>query len=153
MVAANLHVAVLFLGCIPLPKSEDKIKTQAGFFAFDKIYFIIYKILPTNLVACQAFYSFYTSHLRYTVPWGVVFTDLGQILLFFAVFFFFFFCRIQTTPDLLARICKVNLSNAKKLGQICFPRICFRGLIYWDLECDRRCLLFCGCVYKAINSM
>ena len=40
----------------------------------------------------------------------------------------------RTPPDLLARICKVNLSNAKKFGLICFPRICFRGLIYCDLE-------------------
>ena len=64
------------------------------------------------------------------------------------------FKRLVYTPsDLLARICKVNLSNAKKFGVICFPRICFRGLIYCDLECDRRCLLFFGCTYKAINSM
>ena len=41
---------------------------------------------------------------------------------------------VYTPPDLLARICKVNLSNAKKFGLICFPRICFRGLIYGDLE-------------------
>ena len=53
----------------------------------------------------------------------------------------------------LARICKVNLLNAKKLGVICFPRICFRGLMYCDLECDRRCLLFFGCTYKVIISM
>ena len=60
---------------------------------------------------------------------------------------------VYTPSDLLARICKVNLSNAKKFGLICFPRICFRGLIYCDLECDRRCLLFFGCTYKVINSM
>ena len=41
---------------------------------------------------------------------------------------------VYTPPDLLARICKVNLSNAKKSGLICFPRICFRGLIYCDQE-------------------
>ena len=41
---------------------------------------------------------------------------------------------VYTTSDLLARICKVNLSNAKKFGLICFPRICFRGLIYCDQE-------------------
>ena len=41
---------------------------------------------------------------------------------------------VYTPSDLLARICKVNLSNAKKLGLICFPRICFRGLIYCDQE-------------------
>ena len=38
---------------------------------------------------------------------------------------------VYTPSDLLARICKVNLSNAKKF---CFPRICFRGLIYCDKE-------------------
>ena len=57
-----------------------------------------------------------------------------------------------TPPDLLAKICKVSLSNAKKIRLICFPRICFRGLIYCDLECDRRYLLFFGCTYKVINS-
>ena len=41
---------------------------------------------------------------------------------------------VYTPPDLLARICKVNLSNAKKFRLICFPRICFRGLIY---SCDQ----------------
>ena len=41
---------------------------------------------------------------------------------------------VYTPPDLLARICKVNLSNAKKFGLICFPRICFPGLIYCDQE-------------------
>ena len=41
---------------------------------------------------------------------------------------------VYTPSDLLARICKVNLSNAKKCGLICFPRICFRGLIYYDQE-------------------
>ena len=30
---------------------------------------LLYKILPTNLVQC---YTFYTSHLRYTVLWGAV---------------------------------------------------------------------------------
>ena len=41
---------------------------------------------------------------------------------------------VYTHSDLLARICKVNLSNAKKCGLICFPRIFFRGLIYCDQE-------------------
>ena len=41
---------------------------------------------------------------------------------------------VYTPSDLLARICKVNLSNAKKCGLICFPRICFRGLLYCDQE-------------------
>ena len=41
---------------------------------------------------------------------------------------------VYTPSDLLARICKVNPSNAKKSGLICFPRICFRGLIYCDQE-------------------
>ena len=39
-----------------------------------------------------------------------------------------------TPPDLLARIGKVNLSNAKEFGLICFQRICFRGPIYCDQE-------------------
>ena len=41
---------------------------------------------------------------------------------------------VYTPPDLLPRICKVNLSNAEKFGLICFPRIFFRGLIYCDQE-------------------
>ena len=41
---------------------------------------------------------------------------------------------VYTPSDLLARICKVNLSKAKKCGLICFPKICFRGLIYCDQE-------------------
>ena len=36
---------------------------------------------------------------------------------------------VYTPPDLLARFCKANLSNAKKFGLICFP-----GLIYCDQE-------------------
>ena len=40
---------------------------------------------------------------------------------------------VYTPSDLLARICKVNPSNAKKFRLICFPRICFRGLIYCTL--------------------
>ena len=69
---------------------------------------------------------------------------------------------VYTPPDLLARICKVNLSNAKKFSLICFPRICFRGLIY---SCDQEPLWLLNviedvchivgvlCTYKAINSM
>ena len=41
---------------------------------------------------------------------------------------------VYTPPDLLAKIYKVHLSNAKKFGLICFPRICFRGLICCDQE-------------------
>ena len=41
---------------------------------------------------------------------------------------------VYTPPDLLARICKVNLSNANEFGLICFARICFRGLLYCDQE-------------------
>ena len=41
---------------------------------------------------------------------------------------------VYTPPDLLARFCKVNLSNTKKLGLICLPRICFHGQIYCDQE-------------------
>ena len=38
---------------------------------------------------------------------------------------------VYTSPDLLARFCKINckLVERKKLGLICFPRICFPGLI------------------------
>ena len=39
--------------------------------------------------------------------------------------------RLLYTPRaLLARICKVNLSNAKKFSVICFPRICFREFVF-----------------------
>ena len=43
---------------------------------------------------------------------------------------------VCTSPDLLARFCKINrkLVERKKLGLICFPRICFPGLIYGDQE-------------------
>ena len=64
-----------------------------------------------------------------------------------------------TPPDLLARISKVNPSNAKKFGLICFPRIFFRGLIYcdheplWLLNVIKNVCYFLGCTYKAINSM
>ena len=39
---------------------------------------------------------------------------------------------VCTHPDLLARICKHV--ERKKLGLICFPRICFPPLIYCDQE-------------------
>ena len=62
---------------------------------------------------------------------------------------------VYTHPDLLARFCKVNLSNAKKLGWLFFP-----GLINlrWSrtimaLKCDRRLLPVFGCTYEAISSM
>ena len=67
---------------------------------------------------------------------------------------------VYTPPDLLARICKVNLSNAKKFSLICFPRICFRGLIYscdqeplWLLNVIEDVCYFLVYIYKAINSM
>ena len=41
---------------------------------------------------------------------------------------------VYRPSDLLARFCKVNLSNAKKLDLICLPRICFPGQIYCDQE-------------------
>ena len=43
---------------------------------------------------------------------------------------------VYTSPDLLARFCKVNykLVERKKFGLMCFPRICFPGLIYCDQE-------------------
>ena len=45
---------------------------------------------------------------------------------------------------------KWTYRTQKKFGLICFPRICFRGLIYCDQEPlwllnDRTCLLFFGC--------
>ena len=45
---------------------------------------------------------------------------------------------------LLARFCKVNLSNTKDLADL-FSKNCFSGLIY----CDQRWLLFFGCKYKS----
>ena len=46
---------------IPLHRAKKK---QARFFVFDK-FFILYKVLPTDLVVCNpTFYTFYTSHLR-----------------------------------------------------------------------------------------
>ena len=54
---------------------------------------------------------------------------------------------VYTSPDLLARFCKINwkVVEPKKLGLICFPRICFPRLINCDqepfnmaLKCDRR---------------
>ena len=67
---------------------------------------------------------------------------------------------VYTPPDLLARICKVNLSKAKKFGLICSPRICFRGLTYssdqeplWLLNVIEDVCYFFWCTYKAINSM
>ena len=43
---------------------------------------------------------------------------------------------VYTSPDLLARFCKINckIAERKKLGLICFARICFPGLIYCDRE-------------------
>ena len=41
---------------------------------------------------------------------------------------------VYTSPDLLARFCKANLSNAKKFGLIRFTIICFPGLIYCDKD-------------------
>ena len=55
-------------------------------------------------------------------------------------------------PDLLARFCTVNLSNAKNSAWFFFP-----GLtnLRWSraimaLKCDRRWLLVWGCTYEAI---
>ena len=63
---------------------------------------------------------------------------------------------VYTHPDLLARFCKINLSNAKNSAGIFFP-----GLINlrWSRaimalnKCDRRWLPVFGCTYEAINSM
>ena len=61
---------------------------------------------------------------------------------------------VCTHPDSLAIICK--LLERKIFGLICFPRICFRRLIY----CDQEPLLllnvtedyFFGCTYKAMST-
>ena len=52
-----------------------------------------------------------------------------------------------THPDLLARICKVNLSNAKNLFST--PYLLWSRAIT-ALKCDRR--LFFGCTYRAIST-
>ena len=56
-----------FLGCISLSKGrpkKKKKKIRLDFFVFDKFTCLLYKILPTNLVASKpAFRTFYTSHL------------------------------------------------------------------------------------------
>ena len=61
---------------------------------------------------------------------------------------------VCTHPDLLARICK--LVERKKIGLICFPRICFPRLIYCDQEplllLNVTGRLFFGCRYKAIST-
>ena len=62
---------------------------------------------------------------------------------------------VYAHPVLLARFCKVNLSNAKNSAWFLFQA----WLIYgdqeplWLIKCDRRWLLFYGCTYEAINSM
>ena len=63
---------------------------------------------------------------------------------------------VYTPSDLLARICKVNLSNAKKGRPDLFSKNLFsRPNLLWSraimaLECDRRCLLFFECTYMYI---
>ena len=43
--------------------------------------------------------------------------------------------RLVYTPlDLLARFCKINLSNVKNSAWFCFPRMCSPGLLYCDQE-------------------
>ena len=60
---------------------------------------------------------------------------------------------VYTPSDLLARICKVNLSNAKKMRTDLFTKNLFsRPNLLWSraimaLECGRRCLLFFGRTY------
>ena len=41
---------------------------------------------------------------------------------------------VYTSPDLLARFCKVNLSNAKTSASFVFQEFVFPGLIYCDQE-------------------
>ena len=41
---------------------------------------------------------------------------------------------VYTSPDLFARFCKVNLSNAKTSASFVFQEFVFPGLIYCDQE-------------------
>ena len=65
---------------------------------------------------------------------------------------------VYTHPELLARFCWVNLSTAKIRPDL-FSKNSFSmpNLLVWGaimaLKCDRRWLLFFGCIYTAINSM
>ena len=54
-----------------------------------------------------------------------------------------------TSPDLLARFCKVNLSN--EFGLICFPRICFPGLIYCDQEPELLNVIEDDCYFLGVH--
>ena len=65
---------------------------------------------------------------------------------------------VYTHPELLARFCWVNLSNAKIRPDLFSKNSFFRPNVLWSravmaLKCDRRWLLFFGCIYTAINSM
>ena len=62
---------------------------------------------------------------------------------------------VYTHPDLLARFCKVNLSNAKNSCLILFPGLINlrRSRAIMALKCDRSLLPVFGCTYEAINSM
>ena len=60
---------------------------------------------------------------------------------------------VYTLPELLARFCWVNLSNAKNSAWFVFSMNSFsRSNLLWSraimaLKCDRRWLLFFGCIY------
>ena len=65
---------------------------------------------------------------------------------------------VYTHPELLARFCWVNLSNAKIRPDLISKNSFSRPNLLWPraimaLKCDRRWLLFFGCIYTAINSM
>ena len=65
---------------------------------------------------------------------------------------------VYTYPELLARFCWVNLSNAKIRPDLFSKNSFSRPNLLWSraimaLNCDRRWLLFFGCIYTAINSM
>ena len=57
---------------------------------------------------------------------------------------------VYTPPDLLARFCKANLSNAKIRPDLFSTNLFSRFNLLWSrailaLKCDRRLLLFFGC--------
>ena len=78
--AANKHVTVSRLHFFV--KRKAKIKTKSGWIIFCSTS-LLCRILPTNPVASKpAFYTFYTSHLRYAQ--------------YYEALFFFFFTRPRT---------------------------------------------------------
>lgn len=60
---------------------------------------------------------------------------------------------VYTSPDLWARFCKANLSNAKNSAWFVSRPILLRSRAIMAVKCDRRWLLSFRCTYKAISSM